>query len=216
MAEQEKTFGTFTLPQEPSIGEFIMEIKSSIEKRKELLKKVSSGKKLTKEEQFWINTNPAYSELGNGLLSYDIIRLTPNVKYKVRITCLNHTGTAGYTPVLSVPCGKGAITTEENIINIVDEKKETPITSLQTMNSNDNKEAIISYVSEIGCLKIHYSCEVKDHRGVLSYMPSTVLASLAMYKTQISPAKVVYKCKSPNGNSFTDYEFSIEWAEDYE
>lgn len=193
-----------------------MTVEKEIEYRNTLLKTLHEGGKISKEDRDWLQTHVAYnSRYGYPIISRDIIKIKPNVKYNVCVNFINARGINRISPLFIIPLNKGYISTNEDEIDANRKiSKGIRSKSISTMNSKENAECEFMCLSKLGLISICYECETTDWRGV-SHMSSSIFRDkLAMRKEEVSDNKIVYYCTDFENEEFDGYVFSVEWNED--
>ena len=86
--------------------------------RNEILKKVKSGAKISKEERFFLETTPAYnSALGYPYLLKDVVNINSSDEASLSVVVESISYDEKIIPVISVPAQKGMISTSFELFN---------------------------------------------------------------------------------------------------
>lgn len=192
-----------------------MNVENEIEYRKQLLKKLFDGKKITNDDKAWLETHAAYSaKYGYPFVDRDVIELIPNVEYIIRVKLITENSAHKISPIFIIPLKKGNISVDYIVKDIdgkVSNKKSVSV--LSTSNSRDNPYCEFKCLSKTGLLSISYECETTDYRGVKYMMDSTFAEPLAMKKINIAENKIKYFCSDFESEEFDKYIFTVEWIE---
>ena len=195
-----------------------MAYQDEINYREQLNHQVLQGKKLTKEEIFWLETHCRYSSvLGYPYLDFDIVKIKPNVDYTVRIHLEKLTYQDRVCSVIFVPAKKGQIIADFPVVDYRGrESIGKPIYMLTHDLTIEKNMVEVHYRSELGLLQIYFFCEFYDEKlhietGGYSSGPK---ASIVMLREDVEDNKVQYRCNPGLEEfDFDSFVFSVEWEE---
>lgn len=195
-----------------------MSVENEIEYRKQLLESLYTGKKITKDEKEWLQTHIAYSnKYGYPFVVRDIINLTPNVEYIIKVELVVENSKNKMSPIFIIPLKKGHIKSDYSVKDIYDKVSTTKVMSvLSTCNTKNNPYCQLKCLSKTGLLGISYECETTDYRGIKYMIDSTFAEPLAMKKEKLADNKIQYSCSDFQSEEFNKYVFTVEWIEENE
>lgn len=191
-----------------------MDYIKDIEYRKQLLEKRSFGQQLTKEERFWLVTNPVFNRwYGYPFYNKDVLNLKLDILYSIHIKIIELTDRTPVTITLGVSGNKGELISEEFLLDIDGNETKKKTTKVLRFNLENKKtDYYVNFKSKLGLLDISYGCDYYDDNVKLfkTESSSTGNPSFAMMKEIISEGKVQYKCKHPNSDTYDMLVFEIE------
>ena len=192
-----------------------MDYIEEMKRRDEILSLAHSGKKITAEDRLWLVTHRAFNrKLGYPYLTKDIIDLSPKMSYRIRIQVESLTYPMRILPIVDVPGGKGKILTDCPLTDHKGNVKiSKPVKMLGALVDLNHIKTEFLYQSDIGLLGVSYECTYYDEKQHLMIRSSsnTGDTAYAMLREDVSDNKILYRCKSPVGDSFDSLVFSIQW-----
>ncbi len=193
-----------------------MSYKNIIKKRELILEKVHKKEKLTKQERYWLITNPLFNTLYDSpIYLQDIIELKPNCLYSISVNVKLINCSYEIHPIIGVASLNGKIITHGLLRNIDEEivdYNETKVLILLLDENNSSSE--IEFIAEDGFVSIGYHCSFYDEKmQIIKKMSSDCNCSFGMQKRIISKTCIEYSCKSIFADSFDALVFTLEWKE---
>lgn len=183
--------------------------------RNEILKKVKSGAKISKEERFFLETTPAYnSALGYPYLLKDVVNINSSDKVSLSVVVESISYDEKIIPVISVPAQKGMISTSFELFNYKGElSKDNKTKVLGVDLSDEHKSTVVQYKSDLSLLAVNYECWCYNMilKKTLPESSMCGKTNYAMSKEVVSENKIRYFCKSPDSDSFDAMVFTVEW-----
>ena len=188
---------------------------SGFSKLKEILKKVKSGAKISKEERFFLETTPAYnSVLGYPYLLKDVVNINSSDEVSLSVVVESISYNEKIIPVISVPAQKGMISTSFELFNYKGElSKDNKTKALGVDLSDEHKSTVVQYKSDLSLLAVNYECWCYNMILKKTLPESSMCGKInyAMSKEVVSENKIRYFCKSPDSDSFDAMVFTVEW-----
>ena len=183
--------------------------------RNEILKKVKSGAKISKEERFFLETTPAYnSVLGYPYLLKDVVNINSSDEVSLSVVVESISYNKKIIPVISVPAQKGMISTSFELFNYKGElSKDNKTKVLGVDLSDEHKSTVVQYKSDLSLLAVNYECWCYNMilKKTLPESSMCGKTNYAMSKEVVSENKIRYFCKSPDSDSFDAMVFTVEW-----
>ena len=183
--------------------------------RNEILKKVKSGAKISKEERFFLETTPAYnSALGYPYLLKDVVNINSSDEVSLSVVVESISYDEKIIPVISVPAQKGMISTSFELFNYKGElSKDNKTKVLGVDLSDEHKSTVVQYKSDLSLLAVNYECWCYNMilKKTLPESSMCGKTNYAMSKEVVSENKIRYFCKSPDSDSFDAMVFTVEW-----
>ena len=183
--------------------------------RNEILKKVKSGAKISKEERFFLETTPAYnSVLGYPYLLKDVVNINSSDEVSLSVVVESISYDEKIIPVISVPAQKGMISTSFELFNYKGElSKDNKTKVLGVDLSDEHKSTVVQYKSDLSLLAVNYECWCYNMilKKTLPESSMCGKTNYAMSKEVVSENKIRYFCKSPDSDSFDAMVFYVEW-----
>lgn len=183
--------------------------------RNEILKKVKSGAKISKEERFFLETTPAYnSALGYPYLLKDVVNINSSDEASLSVVVESISYDEKIIPVISVPAQKGMISTSFELFNYKGElSKDNKTKVLGVDLSDEHKSTVVQYKSDLSLLAVNYECWCYNMilKKTLPESSMCGKTNYAMSKEVVSENKIRYFCKSPDSDSFDAMVFTVEW-----
>ena len=183
--------------------------------RNEILKKVKSGAKISKEERFFLETTPAYnSALGYPYLLKDVVNINSSDEVNLSVVVESISYNEKIIPVISVPAQKGMISTSFELFNYKGElSKDNKTKVLGVDLSDEHKSTVVQYKSDLSLLAVNYECWCYNMILKKTLPESSMCGKInyAMSKEVVSENKIRYFCKSPDSDSFDAMVFTVEW-----
>ena len=183
--------------------------------RNEILKKVKSGAKISKEERFFLETTPAYnSALGYPYLLKDVVNINSSDEVSLSVVVESISYDEKNIPVISVPAQKGMISTSFELFNYKGElSKDNKTKVLGVDLSDEHKSTVVQYKSDLSLLAVNYECWCYNMilKKTLPESSMCGKTNYAMSKEVVSENKIRYFCKSPDSDSFDAMVFTVEW-----
>ena len=183
--------------------------------RNEILKKVKSGAKISKEERFFLETTPAYnSALGYPYLLKDVVNINSSDEVSLSVVVESISYDEKIIPVISVPAQKGIISTSFELFNYKGElSKDNKTKVLGVDLSDEHKSTVVQYKSDLSLLAVNYECWCYNMilKKTLPESSMCGKTNYAMSKEVVSENKIRYFCKSPDSDSFDAMVFTVEW-----
>ena len=183
--------------------------------RNEILKKVKSGAKISKEERFFLETTPAYnSALGYPYLLKDVVNINSSDEVNLSVVVESISYNEKIIPVISVPAQKGMISTSFELFNYKGElSKDNKTKALGVDLSDEHKSTVVQYKSDLSLLAVNYECWCYNMIPKKTLPESSMCGKTnsAMSKEVVSENKIRYFCKSPDSDSFDAMVFTVEW-----
>ena len=183
--------------------------------RNEILKKVKSGAKISKEERFFLETTPAYnSVLGYPYLLKDVVNINSSDEVSLSVVVESISYNERIIPVISVPAQKGMISTSFELFNYKGElSKDNKTKVLGVDLSDEHKSTVVQYKSDLSLLAVNYECWCYNMilKKTLPESSMCGKTNYAMSKEVVSENKIRYFCKSPDSDSFDAMVFTVEW-----
>ena len=183
--------------------------------RNEILKKVKSGAKISKEERFFLETTPAYnSALGYPYLFKDVVNINSSDEVTISVVVESISYNEKIIPVISVPAQKGMISTSFELFNYKGElSKDNKTKVLGVDLSDEHKSTVVQYKSDLSLLAVNYECWCYNMilKKTLPESSMCGKTNYAMSKEVVSENKIRYFCKSPDSDSFDAMVFTVEW-----
>jgi uncharacterized beta-barrel protein YwiB (DUF1934 family) len=198
-----------------------MDYKDNIRQRELIEKKVYDSQKLTKEEKWWLKSNPVFNPRYEfPCYQRDVIQISQKTETVVTISpTSNNDKTKIYRPVISV-IGKGVIKVDSQLLDI--DKKEVSYNETKILIPlfAEKNSISVKAVSESGLIGVWYQCEYYDERMRLYTIEMSDGANMffGMKKSILSDNEFLYSCKSPTvpNESEVDFDaftFSIKISE---
>lgn len=185
-----------------------MLVQEEIAYRDSIMKKAYNKQKITPEERIWLITHPLYHlTLGAPFLSEDILKVSPNVLYTVKIKqelvmCENMP-----VPIIGVPPHKKGYIHMNSL--------EKPVKILGLIFDGISEPIEVKLKTPDGFVSIGYEYTYYDElQHITVCQKSNSHLGFAMKKEILSDNKILYHCKLPNdkeSNCFEKYVFSIEF-----
>ena len=183
--------------------------------RNEILKKVKSGAKISKEERFFLETTPAHnSALGYPYLLKDVVNINSSDEVSLSVVVESISYDEKIIPVISVPAQKGMISTSFELFNYKGElSKDNKTKVLGVDLSDEHKSTVAQYKSDLSLLAVNYECWCYNMilKKTLPESSMCGKTNYAMSKEVVSENKIRYFCKSPDSDSFDAMVFTVEW-----
>lgn len=180
--------------------------------REALMKKVTTGIKLQKEENMWLMTHCLYNaKLGYPYLNSDIIKLCPNVLYDVYVSCESLIYPYSICPIIGVADMDGEIITDFELKDFYGKKDIQQRTKMLGLLLNEiGEEKKFKFKSKMGLMTVAYECEyyVNWLGRTIKESSNTGKYNFAMIKKS-NNGIFLYECKDPNSDDFNIFSFSI-------
>ena len=192
-----------------------MNFEEEIAYRNELLSQARNGKKLSAQDRLWLVTHPLFNRsLGYPATNADIINLNSNAQYSIRVRVECKAYSDRIIPVFSVPGGKGIILVKGPLTDIRgNASTNKPVKVLGLLADLQHNDIQFFYQSELGLLGVSYECDYLDTKQhiMIRKNSGTGDPNFAMLSETLTENKRLYRCKSPDNDSFESLVFSLEW-----
>lgn len=179
------------------------DIKDEILCRENIMKKIRSNIKISKDERIWLTTHSLYNQKWDFIAYNSVVEhINSNEWYsfKIQIESINYD--ERIVPILSVPATKGSILTDSSMKNIHGGnslKQNAKVLGIEFDVASLPITANVDYFSKLGLFSIAYECDYYDKKQNIHMRQSSSTGhpDFAILREALDEDTIRYYCKNP-------------------